>query len=349
MSVESLARPEIRNLRAYETAVQANGATRLHANESSWSWDEDTNSINRYPELRPVELQARLAERFGVSIENLLVTRGSSEAIDLLVRAYCRAGEDNIVISPPTFPMYKVFADIQGAGVINCPLRPEDDFELDVDSLLRCCTPNSKLIFVCAPNNPTGNLPAREDIVRLLEERTDQSMIVIDEAYIEFSGTKSAAELIADYDNLIVLRTLSKALALAGARCGAVIGRPALNRMLDAVLPPYALATPVVDSVIAALSLDESNDSQSRIEETIQERQRVAGLLSNNRSVVKLWPSFANFLLVRFRDLNEVQKRLQLNRILIREVGGNPEFENLARITIGSVDENDRLLAVLGE
>ncbi len=115
MSIESLARPEIRELRVYETTVQANGATRLHANESSWTWDSDAGSMNRYPELRPTELQARLSERFGVETEKLLATRGSSEAIDLLIRTFCRAGEDSIVVSPPTFVMYKVFARIQGA------------------------------------------------------------------------------------------------------------------------------------------------------------------------------------------------------------------------------------------
>ena len=349
MSVVSLARPEIRNLRVYETAVPTNGAIRLHANESSWTWDRESEPMNRYPELRPGKLQARLAERFGVSNENLLVTRGSSEAIDLLIRSFCRAGEDDIVIAPPTFVMYKAFADIQGAKTRKCPLLAVDDFALDGDRLLNICSANSKLIFLCSPNNPTGNIVTRSDIVRLLEARTDQSIVVVDEAYIEFSDAESAAGLIDKYDNLVVLRTLSKALALAGARCGAVIGSPVIIRMLNAVLAPYALSTPVIDCVLHALSSDNATTSQVRIGATIQERQRLAETLAAVRSVQKLWPSQANFLLVQFRDLQEVQERLRAERILIRDLSANPGFDNFARITIGSAEENGRLLSALSE
>ena len=349
MSIENLARPEIRDLRVYETSVQANGAIRLHANESSWSWDTSAGPINRYPELRPTELQERLAERFMVARENLLVTRGSSEAIDLLIRTFCRAGRDSIVISPPTFVMYKVFAEIQGAGIISCPLLPGDDFAIDINRLTENCTPESKLIFLCSPNNPTGNIVPIPDIVRLLELRKDQSIVVVDEAYIEFSDTESAVGLISDYDNLVVLRTLSKALALAGARCGAVIGNPEIIRMLNAVLPPYALATPVVDCVLNALSLDENSASRKKIENVIRERERLAKSLSGIKDVKQIWRSQANFLLVQFHNLEQVQKRLQPERILIRDISGNPGFDNFARITVGSADENERLLAALSE
>lgn len=332
MSVETLARPEIRDLRAYETAVQANGAIRLHANESSWMWDGDTDSLNRYPDPRPGTLQSHLAERFGVSEKNLLATRGSSEAIDLLIRSFCRAGEDNIVICPPTFVMYRAFARIQGAEVIDCPLMPENDFDIDIDSLLKSITANSKLIFLCTPNNPTGNIVPERDIVRLLEARKDQSIIVVDEAYIEFSGTNTAASLIGNYDNLVVLRTLSKALALAGARCGAVIGNPAIIRMLNAVLAPYALATPVVDCVLRALSSDDVTKSELRIAETIRERERLLETLAESACVKKVWPSQANFLLIQFHDLDSVQKRLKTERILIRDIS-----DDLARITVSTL------------
>ena len=348
MTIETLARPEIRDLRVYETVVHANGAIRLHANESSWSREPETAAMNRYPELRPIELQARLAELFDVAKDNLLVTRGSSEAIDLLIRTFCRAGKDNIVISPPTFVMYEVFADIQGAEVISCPLLAENDFEPDIGSLAKNCTQDSKLVFVCSPNNPTGNVLPKMDIVRLLEARTDQSVIVVDEAYIEFSDIDSATALIANYDNLVVLRSLSKALALAGARCGAVIGSPELIRILNGVLAPYALATPVVDCVLRAISADDTAVSQEKIRETISERERMAEILQAKSSVRKLWPSQANFLLVQFHNLPEIQIRLQQERILVRDVSGNPGLENCARITIGKPDENSRLLAALG-
>jgi histidinol-phosphate aminotransferase len=240
--------------------------------------------------------------------------------------------------------MYSVFAEIQGAEVISCPLLAENDFKIDINSLLNKVTANSKLIFLCSPNNPTGNVVSESDIVRLLEARKDQSIIVVDEAYVEFSDVDSAARLIDNYDNLVVLRTLSKALALAGARCGAVIGNPALIRMLNAVLAPYALATPVIDCVLRALSSDDATESTVRIEETIKERERLLEALAECECVQKLWPSQGNFLLVHFHDLESVQKRLETERILIRDIGGD-----FARITVGSADEDNRLLAVLNE
>ena len=344
MMIEMLARPEIRTLSAYETEWQENGALRLHANEAPTAAGCD--SLNRYPESRPGNLQSRLADRLGVSADNLLITRGSTEAIDLLIRTFCRAGRDNIVITPPTFVMYQVYADIQGANTIQCPLSAERDFVVDLGSLADKCTASSKLIFICSPNNPTGNVTPRSAIVELLNARRNQSIIVVDEAYIEFSESESMADLVAEHDNLVVLRTLSKALALAGARCGALIGNANLVRLLDRVLAPYALATPVIDSVMVALANKRSTDD-SRIAGIVAERDRLTGKLTSNPFVQKVWPSQANFLLVQFRNLGEFQERLQAERILIRDFGDIPGLENCARITIGDASENDRLLAAL--
>ena len=347
MTIEALARPEIRTLSAYQTAVQVNGALRLHANEAPSL--AATGNLNRYPEIRPSKLQSRLAERFGSSASNLLVTRGSSEAIDLLIRTFCRAGQDNIVITPPTFSMYQVYADIQGAEAVSCPLLLEQDFALDVDSLADTCTASSKLIFICSPNNPTGTVVPRSEIVRLVEARKNKSIIVVDEAYIEFSDTASMADLVTEHDNLVVLRTLSKALALAGARCGAVIGSVNLIRLLNGVLAPYALATPVIDCVMHALSSDGTSAGESRITEIVAERNRVAEQLASKPFVQRLWPSQSNFLLVQFRNLAEIQERLQAERILIRDFSDRPGLENCARITISEPSENDRLLAALNQ
>ncbi len=345
MTIEALARPEIRTLSAYESTVQVNGALRLHANEAPTATGSD--SLNRYPEIRPAELQSRLAERFGVSGSNLLVTRGSTEAIDLVIRTFCRAGLDNIVITPPTFVMYRVYADIQGAGTIRCPLLAEQDFALDAGALIDNCTASSKLIFICSPNNPTGNVVPRSNIVRLLEARKDKSIIVVDEAYIEFSDTESTADLVTEHDNLVILRTLSKAMALAGARCGAVITNAALIRLLNGVLAPYALSTPVIDSVMRATSSNERSAGESLITEIVAERERMTEQFASKRSVQRVWPSQANFLLVQFRDLEAILERLQTEHILIRHFSGQPGLENCARITIGDPDENDRLLAAL--
>ena len=346
MTIERLARPEILDLCAYETAVPVNGAVRLYANEAPASASRD--SLNRYPETRPTELQSRLADHFGVSQDNLLATRGSTEAIDLLIRTFCRAGRDNIVIAPPTFVMYQAYADIQGAETISCPLLPEQDFALDIDALTNECTPASKLIFICTPNNPTGNIVPRSEIIRLLNARKNQSIVIVDEAYIEFSDTNSMADLVAEHENLVVLRTLSKALALAGARCGAVIGSSAMIRILNVVLPPYAMATPVIDCVMRAL-VDNAHKCESRIAETIAERERMSERLATNFLVQEIWPSQANFLLVKFCDPEMVQTRLRAANILIRDFGNKPGLENCARITIGNPDENNRLISALGE
>lgn len=345
MSFEELARPDILALRAYETTVEVNGALRLHANESPWSNTASPGSLNRYPDIRPSQLHSRLAARFDVATDKLLATRGSSEAIDLLIRSFCRAGQDNIVITPPTFVMYRFYADIQGAEIISCPLSDNEDFRFDTDAVAACCTPRTKLVFVCSPNNPSGNLVPQAEIVRLLEIRRDKSIIVVDEAYIEFSDAASMAELVSDYDNLVVLRTLSKALGLAGARCGAVIGNAALIKILNGVLPPYAMPTPVIDCVMRALS--SANASASRIEQIIAERERLAARLTNIPRVNKVWPSQANFLLVRFHDLQAVKSRLERDRILIRDFDDKAGLEGCARITVGKPDENERLLAAL--
>lgn len=345
MNIETLARPEIRHLHAYRTASQPNGAMRLHANEAP---DRiGSNTLNRYPDIRPAELQARLAKRFGVDCEELLATRGSTEAIDLLIRAFCRPGADSVIINSPTFGMYRVYADIQGAEVIDCPLRAEDSFAFDTDSVLQRCTATTKLIFVCTPNNPTGNIVPRPDIIRLLEAREDQSIIVVDEAYIEFAGTGSMTQLVSEYDNLVILRTLSKALALAGARCGAVMGNAALIRMLSNVLAPYALASPVIDCVMRALSSEMNTNSSESILEIIAERERMIKMLAAYPFTDIVWPSRTNFLLVRFQDLAAIQARLQHANILIRDVSNHAGLDNCARITVGSAAENERLLAAL--
>jgi histidinol-phosphate aminotransferase len=345
MNIELLARPEIRNLRAYESARQVPDAVRLNANEAAWATGQ---GLNRYPEVRPALLHRRLATHYGVPQGNLLATRGSSEAIDLLIRAFCRGGMDSIVVTPPTFPMYRVYADIQGAQTIDAPLQAENEFGLDTDVVLQQCRPDTKLVFICSPNNPTGSSASQFGIRALAEARRDRSLIVVDEAYAEFDDAPSASALLSRYDNLVVLRTLSKALSLAGARCGAVLAAEPVIRMLNAILAPYALATPVVECVLHALSMESLQKSRDAVEATVRERERMYEALAGCPLVQKVWSSRGNFLLVKFRNLASVQSRLQRERILIRAFGSDAALENCARITVGKPEENDLLLAVLG-
>lgn len=349
MSLETLVRPEIRDLKPYVAARQEGATVRLNANELPWSSGASTGheALNRYPPIRPVALQTALASLYGVPAENLLVTRGSSEAIDLLIRAFCRAGRDSIIVTPPTFGMYRVYADIQGAQTIEAPLSAEDDFRLDVAAILERCEPETKLIFVCSPNNPTGNIVQRTDIIELARARSGRSVIVVDEAYVEFNDEDSLARSIAGFDNLVVLRTLSKALGLAGARCGAVIGAPALIGWLNAMLAPYALAMPVVDRVMEALSAVNLNRARRAVAEVVRERRRVTADLGDRPPVARVWPSRTNFLLARFHDLDAVMRELHERRILIRDFPQEPMLAGCARITIGARKENDLLLSAL--
>jgi histidinol-phosphate aminotransferase len=347
--ITGLARPEIVSLSAYAAAAQEHLTVRLNANEVPWSTGaDDGRQMNRYPPIRPWQLRDRLAEIYGVDAQRLLVSRGSSEAIDLLIRVFCRPVADNVVITPPTFGMYKVYADIQHAGVRSVPLQVARDFSLDLSGILQACDDTSKLIFICSPNNPTGRSVPATQLQTLLNERRGASVIVVDEAYLEFSSAQSAATLMRQHDNLVVLRTLSKAYGLAATRLGSVIAQPAVIRLLDRVMAPYAIATPIVDHALEALSEANRLRTAIRISGLVAERERLRQRLMDCPAVEKVWPSDANFLLVRFRNLATATGLLENARILIRDVSTQCGLKNCARITVGSQHENDLLLDALG-
>ena len=347
MSIVELARPEIQALHPYEAAEQVEDTVRLNANESPEvsSAGNFRRPLNRYPEVRPRGLQSSLAARFGCGPEQLLVTRGSSEAIDLIIRAFCRAGIDSILTHAPSFSMYRHYADVQGAKVIEVPALAQQDFRIDIDALLAACLPETRLVFVCSPNNPTGAMLSEAELERLLEGRRHTSAVVVDEAYIEFANAPSATALLHRNPNLLVLRTLSKALGFAGARCGAVIGEAPIIRMLDTVQAPYALATPVVECVEDALEDKQLEQAAITVRRTIAERERLASRIAGYEFVRKVWPSQANFLLVEVRDANEVMRHCEQNKVLLRHFGG--DLASCIRVSIGSASENERLLQAL--
>lgn len=349
MSIEDIARPEVRHLKAYVAAEQISGMIRLNANESPESpWaDLDRSPLNRYPQVRPAELQKRMATLYGVSPDRVLATRGSTEAIDTLVRTFCRAYRDNIVVTPPTFDMYKVYADVQAVELIKVPLDASRDFEFEAESVIAAANDNSKLIFVCSPNNPTGTMVAREDILRVAEARRDRSVVVVDEAYVEFSDRESMIADISENDNLVVLRTMSKAFALAGARCGALVGTAEAVTLLSRVLSPYSFSTPVTERVLDAMSDAGFEKAAELVKRTVRERERLAANLRGCAAVDRVWPSQSNFLFVRFADIDSVRARLRDNSILIREFASLPDYAGCARITVGTPPENEQLVAAL--
>ncbi|MFZ0869935.1 MAG: histidinol-phosphate transaminase [Rhodanobacter sp.] len=350
MSVLDLARAEIRAMQPYSSArMEASGGqVLLNANESAWAPPGDSGlGCNRYPEPQPAALVDALADLYAVRREQLLVGRGSDEAIDLLVRAFCRAGEDAILIQPPTFGMYAVCAKIQNAGVIEVPLAA--DFTLDVDAALAALTPAVKLVFICSPNNPTGQCIPRTSVEQLALALVGRALLVVDEAYVEFAGTGSVADLIDRYDNLAVLRTLSKAWALAGARVGSLLANAEVIALLRRIMPPYPLPLPCVAAALSALSAPGQVSARENLTIVREQRALMHDALGRLPGVRDVLPSQANFLTVRFDDAGAIYGRLLAAGIVVRDVRRYPNLDDALRITIGTPAENARVLAVLQE
>lgn len=348
MSVLDLARPEIRTLQPYSSArMEAEGAQiMLNANESAWPPAGDAGlGCNRYPDPQPVGLLQSLATLYGVRREQLFVGRGSDEAIDLLVRAFCRAGQDAILIQPPTFGMYAVCARIQNANVIEVPLA--DDFSLDVDRLIAAVTPAVKLVFLCTPNNPSGKSIARSDVTHLANALVGKAVLVVDEAYIEFSDQRSVVDLINAYDHVAVLRTLSKAWALAGARIGSLLASPDVVALIRRIMPPYPLPLPCVSAAMSELSASGQAAARDNIAIVREQREIMRAALARLSGVRDVLPSDANFLAVRFDDAGTVYQRLLKAGIVVRDIRRYPNLKDALRITIGTPEENARVLTVL--
>lgn len=343
MGTAELIRPEIRRLRAYQPADYVDGLVRLNANENPWSPGSAAAGLNRYPNPRPVELTRRLAGHYGVAPERLLVTRGSSEAIDILVRSFCAAGRDEIVISPPTFGMYQVYAEIQGAGVRSVPLDRAAGFRLDPQRVLSSWTPSSRLLFVCSPNNPTGAIVPPADLRQLCAGLAGRGVVVLDAAYAEFAAQDDSLALLDEFDNLLVLRTLSKALGLAGVRCGALIGDPDIVEIVGRTLPPYCF--PVTSQAAVLRALDEAAAGcRDRVELIKRERARLAAALAGNRHVRQVWPSHANFLLVELDNAAEFVAAARAGGVLVRDFSRDPYTPGCVRITVGTPEENNQLM-----
>lgn len=346
MSLLELARPEIRDLTPYSAARYAPGLVRLNANETPWPAPGSTASaaLNRYPPERPVALTAALADYYDVAADQLLVTRGSSEAIDLLIRCFCRPGEDAVVITPPTFGMYRVYAEVQGARVHEVPLREAAGWALDADELVRHWPADGKLLFICSPNNPTGTAVDPDEIALVARLLSGRALVVVDGAYLEFAAGDPTRALLdsPDFNNVAVLRTLSKAFGLAGARCGALLGPAPLIRMVSCVMPPYAFAQPCIDAVSACLTKSARQQVSERARTLVAERERMAAALDELPAVTAVYPSAANFLLVRVTDAAGFEAAARDGGVLVRNFGAG--LPGCIRITIGTPYQNDQLL-----
>jgi histidinol-phosphate aminotransferase len=352
MSVLDLVRPDLRDFAGYASArrTQGRGSVWLNANESPWpSTADPSRRLNRYPEPQPQLLRERLAAYYGVEVGQLAITRGSDEGIDLLVRALCRPGLDAVGLSSPGFGMYAVSAALQGAPVVDVPLRESaEGFEWDFDGLRAAVLERGvRLLFLCSPANPTGQALPRDALVALLDAVRGRAVVVVDEAYAEFSSAPSALALLERYPGLVVLRTLSKAHALAGARIGALIASPALVGLLRNLSAPYPIATPSAELALRALAPIALQRTQRRIASLRRERARLyAGLEA--LPDLRVFPSQANFLLARFNFPRQALAKLAGAGIVVRDMSASPALRGALRITVGSRRENAALLEALG-
>ena len=352
MSVLDLVRSDLRAFAGYASARKTgvSGNIWLNANESPWPNPGDAGArCNRYPAPQPEALRQALAALYGVAPEQLLIGRGSDEAIDLLVRALCRPQRDAVVVSSPVFGMYAVSARLQDAPLVDVPLRDgPNGFSPDLSAIADAAgVDRAHLVFLCSPGNPTGDAIALADIAALATRLADKAVVVVDEAYGEFSDVPSATTLLAAHPNLAVLRTLSKAHALAAARIGTLIAAPELIAVLRNCQAPYPLPTPCVDLALAALQPEARASTRERIAQVRAERERLFVALTSLSGVRRVYPSQGNFLLVRFDDAQAAFDRLLAASVVVRDQRAAPQLGDALRISIGTKEENDAVIAAL--
>ena len=338
IDIYSLARPNIRNLAPYSTArdeCQVKIGSFLDANENPFA-----NGYNRYPDPRQAELKSLISRIKGIPVMNMFVGNGSDEAIDLCFRIFCEPAVDNAVSIAPTYGMYRVAADINNVQMREVPLG--EGFSLPVEALLEACDANTKLMFVCSPNNPTGNAFPVSEILELAE--AFDGMLVVDEAYIDFSSERSLTEYLAEYPNLIVLQTLSKAYGMAALRLGLAFGDKRTMSMFANVKYPYNISLSSMEKAMGLLV----RDVKAEVEVIKAERSRMAEALATLPRVRKVWPSDANFLLVEVDDARGLYDELLAAQVIVRDRSKVLACAGCLRITVGTPAENDKVLAVIG-
>ena len=336
-------RPNILRLRPYSSArseFAGDAEIFLDANENAFG-SPAGESFNRYPDPLQQELKAKIAELNGLSSEHMFIGNGSDEAIDLLFRIFCVPGRDEVIVCPPTYGMYGVSADINDVEIREVALTGE--FQLDVEAILSAVSERTRLIFICSPNNPTGNLMRRADIERLLEGFS--GIVVIDEAYIHFAAEPSMIAKLDRFPNLVVLQTFSKAWGMAGLRVGMAYASAEIIAMMNIVKPPYNVSDIAQRAVIDALA--DKDLIENWIGRTLLERERLVTKLLGLSFVEKIYPSDANFVLVKTNDARGIYNYLVDHKIVVRDRSNVHLCKGCLRITVGTEVENTRLLAEL--
>ncbi len=344
-NLNELVRENIKRLTPYSSArdeFKGEASTFLDANENSFG-SPLTHWYNRYPDPLQLKVKERLSAVKGIASSNIFLGNGSDECIDLLIRAFCEPAVDNIVICPPTYGMYEVSANINDVPVKKVPLTP--DFQLNLEALANAIDGNTKLIFLCSPNNPTGNSLHRDDVEALLNNYF--GLVVIDEAYINFSKFKSFTRELPEYPNLVVMQTLSKAWGLAALRIGMAFASEQIIGILNKIKPPYNINQASQELALEALNnVQEVNDM---IREIVNERILLEKNLRELAVVRKIHPSDANFLLVEVTQPVSIYRYLLTKGIVVRDRSRVELCEGCLRITVGTPHENKLLLAALGD
>lgn len=337
--VESLVRKNILSLKPYSSArdeFHGIATVYLDANESPYP-----SEYNRYPDPHQLKLKKRISELKNVSVDQIFLGNGSDEPIDLLIRAFCEPGVDNVLIPQPTYGMYTVSANINAVEINTVSFTPE--FDIDLQATQNAWDENTKLIFLCSPNNPSGNLLNIEKIKAILTSFS--GLVIVDEAYIDFANSVSLISLLAQFQNLVVLQTLSKAWGLAAIRLGMCFAHPPIIEVLNKIKPPYNISG--LSQTVALESLGQVEKKDHWVKEILSERERMKSELLSTKLVEKVFPSDANFLLVKVKEAKAVYQQLIARGVVIRDRSSITLCNNCLRITIGTPKENNSLLTEL--
>jgi histidinol-phosphate aminotransferase len=342
-TLQKILRPHIQQIVPYATArdeFEGDADIYLDANENPYGSVTET-AYNRYPDPYQKELKQKVAAIKKISPEHIFLGNGSDEAIDLLIRMSCEPGKDEIIIMPPTYGMYQVSADINNVKAVKVPLTP--DFQLDTKSVLDNITPDTKIIWICSPNNPTGNLLDRQSILQILQNF--DKLVVIDEAYVDFSPESSWIEELENYPNLVVLQTFSKAWGLANLRVGMAFANEMLIKVFNKIKAPYNING--LTQQLLTESLSDNSFVDAMVEKIAAEKEKLIQQLQKLPLVKKVYPSDANFLLVKFDRAAAVFHYLIEKKIIVRDRSKVRLTEGCLRISIGTVEENMALVEAI--
>jgi histidinol-phosphate aminotransferase len=339
LDIDSLVRKNIQRLKPYSSArdeFQGTASVFLDANENP-----NPSPYNRYPDPLQKELKSKLSSIKKVTPENIFLGNGSDEPIDLLFRAFCEPGIDNVVIPQPTYGMYSVSANINNIEIKQVSLTP--DFDLDVTAIKNCWDNNSKLLFLCSPNNPSGNLLSREKIIELVN--SFHGLVIVDEAYIDFTNQPSFSQRLNEFNNLVILQTLSKAWGLAAIRLGMCFANKAIIQVLNKIKSPYNIS--ILTQQIALKELEMEERKEKWVKEILDERENLIQQLKSIKSVITVYTSDANFVLAKMKDAKLMYQKLIEREIVVRDRSSVILCDNCLRITVGTKTENQKLLNAL--